>query len=296
MSDNINNMDFKQLRNEVQLLRDELAIMRRKYEDILYNLDDENFSSRLVKQKGDMMTSITQTEESIKLQAEKVTENSQNISTLQITAKEIESTVFEKNDDGTKTSKIKQTADAITSEVTARKNADSNLSTRITQTESAITTTVASVFNEIEEVDSTSSMTDTSKIYTYNGANYHYNSITKKWVKVNGNSIASSFVQTADGFKLTGDVQITEIAQVGKDLHLGDTTTRNEYRHIYFNDAAVISNALGGVGYDGIMISASSLYLIRPDQIFLINPKNTSLDISLAEYVTENGGGLAKFG
>ena len=35
MSDNIQNMDVKRLRNEVQLLRDELAIMQRKYEDIL---------------------------------------------------------------------------------------------------------------------------------------------------------------------------------------------------------------------------------------------------------------------
>ena len=47
MSDNINDMNFKQLRNEVQLLRDELAIMKRKYEDILYNLDDDNFSRRI---------------------------------------------------------------------------------------------------------------------------------------------------------------------------------------------------------------------------------------------------------
>lgn len=42
MSDkNINQMDFKELRNEVQMLRDELAIMQRKYEDILNNLQYE---------------------------------------------------------------------------------------------------------------------------------------------------------------------------------------------------------------------------------------------------------------
>lgn len=51
MSDkDINQMDFKELRKEVQSLRDELAIMQRKYEDILYNLDDENFSSKLKKE------------------------------------------------------------------------------------------------------------------------------------------------------------------------------------------------------------------------------------------------------
>lgn len=114
MSDNINNMDVKQLRNEVQLLRDELAIMRRKYEDILYNLDDENFSSRLVKQKGDMMTSITQTEESIKLQAEKVTENSQNIASLEVTANQITTEVKEqKTNISTLSSSISQTSNKI---------------------------------------------------------------------------------------------------------------------------------------------------------------------------------------
>lgn len=59
MSDkDINQMDFKELRNEVQRLRDELAITQRKYEDILYNLDDENFSGVIIKEKGDMKAKI----------------------------------------------------------------------------------------------------------------------------------------------------------------------------------------------------------------------------------------------
>lgn len=42
MSDkDINKMDFKELRNEVQLLRDELAIFKRKYEDFYHNLKYE---------------------------------------------------------------------------------------------------------------------------------------------------------------------------------------------------------------------------------------------------------------
>ena len=42
MSDkDINQMDFKELRNEVQLLRDELAMMKRQYEDLFYNLKYE---------------------------------------------------------------------------------------------------------------------------------------------------------------------------------------------------------------------------------------------------------------
>lgn len=78
MSDaNINNMDIKQLRNEVQLLRDELAIMERKYEDILYNLDDNNFSSRLVQEKDNMKTQISITAEGIETKVSKDEFNSQ---------------------------------------------------------------------------------------------------------------------------------------------------------------------------------------------------------------------------
>ena len=71
MSDNINQMDVKQLRNEVQLLRDELAIMKRKYEDIIYNLDTDNFSSRFVKEQGDMRTAIEVTAEGVKSKVSK---------------------------------------------------------------------------------------------------------------------------------------------------------------------------------------------------------------------------------
>lgn len=87
---NIANMNDKQLRNEVQLLRDELAIFKRKYEDLLYNLDDDNFSSRFIKEKGDMKTAIEQTAEEIKLSASVLGEE---ISSLSITTNGIRSKV-----------------------------------------------------------------------------------------------------------------------------------------------------------------------------------------------------------
>lgn len=66
MSDkDINQMDFKELRNEVQLLRDELAVMKRQYEDLFYNLDDENFSGSIIKEKNDMKTQIEVNEKGI---------------------------------------------------------------------------------------------------------------------------------------------------------------------------------------------------------------------------------------
>lgn len=72
MSDkDINQMDFKELRNEVQLLRDELAIMQRKYEDLFYNLDTENFSGKFLKginskvSSAEVESMISQTESEI---------------------------------------------------------------------------------------------------------------------------------------------------------------------------------------------------------------------------------------
>lgn len=66
MSDkDINQMGFKELRNEVKMLRDELAIMQRKYEDLFYNLDNENFSSSIIKEKENMKTKIEVNENGI---------------------------------------------------------------------------------------------------------------------------------------------------------------------------------------------------------------------------------------
>lgn len=66
MSDkDINKMDFKELRSEVQLLRDELAVMRREYDDLFHNLDNENFSGSILKEKKDMKTQIQVNEKGI---------------------------------------------------------------------------------------------------------------------------------------------------------------------------------------------------------------------------------------
>ena len=129
---NEHNAELKQLRNEVQLLRDELAIMKRKYEDIIYNLDTDNFSQRIVKQGKDMYTKIEQTAEKITLQAEKIEENSSSIGKLTVSADEIRGEVFDKNGN----SIIKQTASAIRSEIN---DLDDDLRSEIEQTAEKIT-------------------------------------------------------------------------------------------------------------------------------------------------------------
>lgn len=136
-TNDINKMDYKQLRKEVQLLRDELAIMQRKYEDILYNLDDDNFSSKLIREKDNMKTSIEVTAGEIKTRV-----SNKEFESAKITlANQITSEV--KKLDGTLSSRITQNENSITSEVQNRANADAQLSTRITQTAQAIQSKVS---------------------------------------------------------------------------------------------------------------------------------------------------------
>ncbi|MDD6564050.1 MAG: hypothetical protein PUF08_03110 [Clostridiales bacterium] len=69
--ENIQQMNFKELRAQVQLLRDELAIFKRKYEDAIYNLDDNNFCGKLLKEKEQMRTEISITADGIKTKVSK---------------------------------------------------------------------------------------------------------------------------------------------------------------------------------------------------------------------------------
>lgn len=116
-------LEVKNLRNEVQLLRDELAIMKRKYEDIIYNLDTDNFSSRFVKEQGDMRTAIEITADGIKTKVSKedLNKSLSNYSTIEQTADKISTAVSSVNtstDEKLKNySTIEQTAQKITSTV-----------------------------------------------------------------------------------------------------------------------------------------------------------------------------------
>ncbi len=123
MSDkDINHMDFKELRNEVQLLRDELAIMRREYEDLFHNLDTENFSSELTKKINSVVTSddvesrITQEADKISSEVEQKILSSEGgiysyISFIEQTANRITIVVSDESE-GTK-SLFKQTSDGF---------------------------------------------------------------------------------------------------------------------------------------------------------------------------------------
>ena len=115
MSDKeISQMDFKELRKEVQSLRDELAIMQRKYEDILYNLDYDNFGSELKKDltsiisSDDVESMISQTADEINTRISSV---SGSVSSVKQTVNGLTSRV---SDAEGVTSKFEQTAYGFT--------------------------------------------------------------------------------------------------------------------------------------------------------------------------------------
>ena len=359
MSNDINKMDFKQLRNEVQSLRDDLVIMQRKYEDILYNLDTDNFSSRFVKEQGDMRTAIEVTAEGIKTKVS--------------------------NEELAKYTTLEQTAKAISSQAYA--SAD---------------------LSSAQKIDTIEESTDKTKTYYIEDASgnktyYYYNQISKDWEEVVGGGIYTVFEQTAEGFKLKGNVKIdgsciltdsltfdssdnplqveysvdgvnnwhstfasgsdkfmrlkigakwsdamkvvgtdgydgsdatvtpknvfnaltnsgasqgifaafvnnnnqiyinaeylaTKIAEVAEDIYIGDYSTDNEQKHIYFNNQANIYTYNNvGLGQTALGISASGVqFATTPDRIEFIEPGGGSISngaISLADYIEEYGGG-----
>ena len=93
--ENISKMNFKELRAEVQLLRDELAIMKRKYEDMIYNLDDGNFSASVIREKGNMKSEIAASAAEIrtKVSQEDLDGALSNYSTISQTAEHIQMAV-----------------------------------------------------------------------------------------------------------------------------------------------------------------------------------------------------------
>lgn len=376
MSDsNINQMTVKQLRNEVQLLRDELAIMKRQYEDIIYNLDTDNFSSRFVKEQGNMKTAI------------------------EINAKGIKTKV-------------------------SQEDLDKNLSeyTTLEQTANAIKTQAyaSADLSSAEEISDISKAIDKSKTYYISSKDasgkvtktyYYYNEISKEWEEIVGGGIESVFEQTAEGFKLKGNVLIDgdtvvtenlrlsgnvtwdmsnspvlteyssdninwhtpmktgdmymhmsfdggkswststkvvgtdgrngyngsdadvtpenvfnaltdnganqgifaafvnnnnqiyinaemiagKIAYVKNNLYVGDYSTDDEQKCIYFNNQANISTFQSGFGHNGLLISSNGLRIYsKPADIEFIDPASGSFSsgsISLEEYVTQHSGG-----
>jgi len=224
MSDmDINRMDFKQLRNEVQRLRDEVAIFMRKYNDTIYNLDKENFSNVFTAEQDDMKAQIEITADAIRTMVSDTDLHAElkKYSTIEQTAEQIKSTVTKEfvtpliGDDyvtnATFTSTIKQTAEEIESIVSK------NISAYFTRTS--------------RPTASNTSTKEQSMLCLYNDTYYYFNDVTNKWTEYPASGLSTMFRQTASGFELIGDT-----VSVSGDLISGGTisgidirTSENEF-------------------------------------------------------------------
>lgn len=197
---NINDMNFKQLRNEVQLLRDELAIFKRNYEDMIYNLDSDNFSGSYTAAQEGMKAQVKVAADSIKSMVSKT---------------DLETSLE-------KYSKIEQTADAIQSTVSAEANLK----------DAAL---LEDVENFYDLSDEDIKKLDKSKIYKTQQKNesgkiigekyYYFNSLSQQWELISGDSIYTVFQQTDEGFVLRGNTVIDGSTTITRNLVLQGNIT-----------------------------------------------------------------------
>lgn len=190
MSDlKIDNMNFKQLKSEVQSLRDELAMMKRKYEDILYNIGDENFSSTFIREKNSMRTQISV--------------NAQGIET-KVSRSDLKGEL-----EGYST--IEQTADAITSVVSKKASLDNAQE-------------VTGV-GEMTDKDKVYVIRNKKNGATVSEEYYYFNTFSEKWEILSGENIHTVFEQTPDGFNMKGNVVIDGETVITKNLKLSGNVT-----------------------------------------------------------------------
>lgn len=298
--------EVKKLRNEVQLLRDELAIMKRKYEDIIYNLDTGNFSSRFVKEQGDMRTAVEVTAEGIKTKVSKedLDKELEQYSTIEQTAEMIKTKVSKEDLDKEleQYSTTEQTAEKIETVVSeAGKNYATK--TEVTQTADSIYMLVASNadLSNAEEIDSLEELEnrDTNKVYKYiTNANkdderevyYQYNHIIEEWQIIDG-TIYTVFKQTKDGFHMRGNVVISG------DLITGGTISGSNIKGGSFvNSAGTVVLTLGG----SVSSDMGDMTLSTDDgrQVFQVYDEGLSTLFKTAEttFLTVSGSSVYPYG
>lgn len=238
MSDmEISKMNFKQLKNEVQDLRDELARFKRAYNDAIENLDNDNLSEYLIKEKEDMKTEISVSADGIKALVVKNDELGERCTTIEATAEQIQTLVSKNREDiGRFESKLTQTAEEIKAEVSAAKKdigeykssidqrADSieaevsevkedigQFNSKIEQTSDSITMAVNAAYANPIETDNFNGLGSKNQgvIYHDTTTNLYWHYDGEKWVSGQNANFGSVFEQTADGFNLKGNVKIS---------------------------------------------------------------------------------------
>ncbi len=249
MSDlKIDNMNFKQLKSEVQSLRDELAMMKRKYEDILYNIGDENFSSTFIREKNSMRTQISVNAQGIetKVSRSDLKGELEGYSTIEQTDEKIKTEVYAINENLKNYSTIEQTADAITSKVTKEYVNTLIGDTYVTNAvlKSEISQSADGIYLFVSQEYETKDDADNS----YNNLNEYISEISLKADSVSTRVTdleafkTSVFTQTSSGFALDGEKTVfTGVIYI--------TDNNKENRFSLFHDESQ--------GYEQVFIGSS---------------------------------------
>lgn len=207
----ISKMNFKQLRDEVQQLRDELSRFKRIYEDSIENLDDSNLSAHLIKEKENMKTEISVSADGVKSLVVKTDEMSEQYSTLSQTADEIKSEVSKVTSDVSDfKSDITQRAESIEASVEQVNGDIGKFKTTINQTSTNITSIVQATYSNPTEVEGFDINNDEyNKVFydTLSNLYWHYNG--SEWESSSNGNFGTVFEQTAGCFKLKGNVKVS---------------------------------------------------------------------------------------
>ena len=225
--ENISKMNFKELRAEVQLLRDELAIFKRKYEDAIYNLDSDNLGK-----------SFTVTQNNMKAQ-------------LKIAADAIKSAVTEEDLalELKKYSTVEQTAEAITSTVTAE-----YVNTLI----GGGYVTNAMMMSQIQQSSEQILLSVSTEYETKENAENSYNSLNSS-IALTSEQIQSKVSKTDLETELSDYSTITQTASdISAAVSAERTYVTNLLDTEYYTQEEVDSKI--SVSADGVLIEVSGVY------------------------------------
>lgn len=272
----INQMDFRELRNEVQSLKDTLTRALRTYEDLLYNLDNDNFSSTIIKEKNDMKTQITVTAEGLSAQITAISDKAEELSTkISVQAGDIETVTKRVSDTEMNITNIKADYDAISTQVETIEGDLANYST-ITQTDDKISLAVRIVEDNI--------LTYKTEI------NASVNGLESTVSDIYGGEY-SLFSQTEDGFLLDGSR--TSITGV---IFLTDKDNNNIFSIDYVDTAPEYNYVLmHGMKSGGVPMILGDKYADGTCNVYIGNNSTEGMVVT-REYLEKNGSGVAVFG
>ena len=245
-TDNIEKMDFDQLRKAVQLLRDDVDLWKRKYEDAIQNLDESNFSKSFTVTQNRMKAQFKIAADAIKsaVTEEDLTTSLLNYSTITQTAQQIELAVSgvntatdEKLKDYTTITQTAQQIELSAQAINAATDEKLKDYATLTVTRDGISSFVQGQANTknavtITDISQAVDITKTYKIQSFNSNGkvigetyYYYNKLSNSWEKLSGDTIYTMFTQTDEGFILNGNTIIDGSATITRNLVLSGNVT-----------------------------------------------------------------------